>query len=595
MEVYRGERLVVPLLAFAQGGATETKVTAVTSRAKLDISQTTQNLPDYCYGLSYTLYSTADREDLVLYPDGPCRDTGRAKVTVHVTFLPCPPAFTLSGEHCVCEQRLQAHEANCMIGAEDNYITKQTGSHLWVGASHYSNGSYEGLILAGACPVDYCKAEPLDFTLADLDRQCDNNRSGLLCGACAANLSLMLGRARCAVCPNMHLTLLLPFAAAGAALVVFLSVFRLTVATGSLNSIRLYANIGHVNRKVFFPNDTPNVLTVFLAWMNLDLGIEACFYDRMDEYAQTWLQFVFPIYVWILISVIILTSRYSITVSKLIGHNPIAVLATLILLSYTKILKIIIQVFSYAELEYPSNTTTVWLKDANVPYLQSQHLLLTVVTSLVLTLLFLPYTLLLLLGSKLYCFTGRKSFCWLNRLKPLLDSYYAPCKAHTRYWPGFLLLVRCVLYIVLTIRPTASLVAITITFTAIGFGSGYIYSGRIYTHRYVNIIESSVYLNLIILSVATSNSLDPRALVYVLVGMVLTLTMAITAQNRSMEMATSKCPALCRHTSTAPQAQRSSSYHRAQRKAQSCHKNCHRPAGTITIKQLVHSYKTHFN
>ncbi len=53
----------------------------------------------------------------------------------------------------------------------------------------------------------------------------------------------------------------------------------------------------------------------------------------------------------------ILISRYSITMSKLIGHNPIAVLATLILMSYTKILKIIIEVYSSAELEYPDNRT----------------------------------------------------------------------------------------------------------------------------------------------------------------------------------------------------------------------------------------------
>ena len=121
-------------------------------------------------------------------------------------------------------------------------------------------------------------------------------------------------------------------------------------------------------------------------------------------------------------------------------------------MSYTKILKIIIDVYSTAQLEYPDNkTVTVWLKDGNVPYLQSRHLLLTVVTSLVLVFLFLPYTLLLLLGYKLYRFSGRKHMRWLNRLKPLLDSYYAPYNKHTRCWTGFLLLVRCALYIVFTL------------------------------------------------------------------------------------------------------------------------------------------------
>ena len=59
----------------------------------------------------------------------------------------------------------------------------------------------------------------------------------------------------------------------------------------------------------------------------------------------------------------------------------VAVLARLLIMSYTKILKIVIEVYSSVEMDYPSRTATVWLtyKDANVPYLQSgEHLFLTV-------------------------------------------------------------------------------------------------------------------------------------------------------------------------------------------------------------------------
>ena len=129
--------------------------------------------------------------------------------------------------------------------------------------------------------------------------------------------------------------------------------------------------------------------------------------------------------------------------SKLIAHkyNPIYSCPghTPILMSYTKILKIIIDVYSSAKLEYPDNKTVtvyVWLKDGNVPYLQSWHLLLTVVTSIVFVFLFLPYTLLLLLGYKLYCFSGRKHMRSLNRLKPLLDSYWIPTMPHTTSTPA---------------------------------------------------------------------------------------------------------------------------------------------------------------
>ena len=285
------------------------------------------------------------------------------------------------------------------------------------------------------CPENYCKSTA---TLDNLDVQCELNRGKLLCGACINNSSLLLGGFRCQVCSNAYLALLVPFAAAGIALVVFLSFLRLTVATGMINSVVLYANIVQVNKSIF---STGSVLAVFIAWLNLDLSFETCFYDGMTAYAQTWLQFAFPLYVWVLIGLITLSSRYSITVSKLIGHNPIAVLATLLLMSYTKVLKIIIEVYSSAGLEYypEKETVTTWLKDPNVPYLQSKHLVLTVVTTLVLVFLFLPYTLLLLLGYKLYRFSDRKGFHWLNRIKPLLDSYYAPHKIHTRYWTGYII------------------------------------------------------------------------------------------------------------------------------------------------------------
>ena len=82
----------------------------------------------------------------------------------------------------------------------------------------------------------------------------------------------MLGSSKCAVCPNTYLALLLPFACAGISLVAFLSLLKLTVATGVLNSLIVYANIV---QNIFFPDNTVNVLTVFVAWLNLDQGMDA--------------------------------------------------------------------------------------------------------------------------------------------------------------------------------------------------------------------------------------------------------------------------------------------------------------------------------
>ena len=214
----------------------------------------------------------------------------------------------------------------------------------------------------------------------DWDVQCAYNHSGLLCGTCVRNHSLTFGGSKCKNCSNIFLFLLVAFAAAGILLVAVLSILRLTVATGMINSIIFYANIVQASKLLLFYSKT-NILTVFIAWMNLDLGISTCFYDGMDVYAQTWLQFAFPLYVWLLIILIIITSRYSTLMTKLIGSNPIAVLVTLLLMSYTKILKTLSMSFSQFNWTiYPEKKVTVWYKDATVPYLESRHLVLAVLS-----------------------------------------------------------------------------------------------------------------------------------------------------------------------------------------------------------------------
>ena len=74
----------------------------------------------------------------------------------------------------------------------------------------------------------------------------------------------------------------------------------------------------------------------------------------MDTYAKTWLQFVFPVYVLILLLLIILLNKYYPALSKFYrvkntqsdeSHNiphPMYVLATFFILAYGKIVRTII-------------------------------------------------------------------------------------------------------------------------------------------------------------------------------------------------------------------------------------------------------------
>ena len=126
--------------------------------------------------------------------------------------------------------------------------------------------------------------------------------------------------------------------------------------------ICFYCNIIHINRTLFFPGGNETIFTVFISWTNIDLGIETCFYDGMDAYAKSWLQFVFPVYIWMLCGTLILTSSRSRMLSRVLGTNPVAALATLFLLSYTKILRSGRAALAASKLFLPENNKQIiWL------------------------------------------------------------------------------------------------------------------------------------------------------------------------------------------------------------------------------------------
>ena len=67
---------------------------------------------------------------------------------------------------------------------------------------------------------------------------------------------------------------------AGIALVIFMLALNMTVAVGTLYGILFYANIVAANADTYFlPFTTPNFITVFISWLNLDIGFDVCFLD----------------------------------------------------------------------------------------------------------------------------------------------------------------------------------------------------------------------------------------------------------------------------------------------------------------------------
>ena len=163
----------------------------------------------------------------------------------------------------------------------------------------------------------------------------------LLCGSCQSGLSLSLGSSRCLPCPSYWPALLIAITIVAILAGITLElVLNITVAVGTLNGLIFYANVVYANKSILLPFQETNFITVFISWLNLELGIDTCCFPEMDIYTKTWLQLAFPAYVILLVVLVIIISSYSSKFSNLIGKkDPVATLATLIcspILSFLK-------------------------------------------------------------------------------------------------------------------------------------------------------------------------------------------------------------------------------------------------------------------
>ena len=510
--IFPGQLFNVTLVGLGQGNhPTPSRIMTQITDDSLTLSPAAQSINSTCTTVYYRAYlSESDTDDhdqtlytnFNLYHDNPCQSLIDG-VQVDLSFKLCPPGFILRNQKCDCDELLQKFTQHCYI---DNLSIERTKNNFWISLDSNRTGLR---FTQFGCPLDFCKIPPTNVTLDDPNSQslCDFNRSGVLCGFCWDSLSLALGSLHCIACGNLHILLVVPFALAGVALVAVILLLRLTVDVGTINGLLFYANVIQANRQAFFPRSI-NFFTVFISWLNLDLGIETCFYDGLTFYEYSWLQFLFPFYIWLLITLIITVSHFSLTVAKYLGSfNPVAVLATLLLMSYGKILQAIIIPLSWGYLSDTGSTEhhhAIWLYDGNVGFFtEPRHIVLVVFAIVILLCLLLPYTIILLCSHYLQAFSHQIClFSWINKIKPFLDAYHAPYRSNSRYWTGLLLVTRGGLFITFAVNAVGSdsfnILAISSVATAL-----LALKGRVYESRYMDALESSFLLNLSTFSVAT--------------------------------------------------------------------------------------------
>ena len=523
VDIKTGEKLVLDIAIADRGNH------AVNGKIKSEIrgsvlirdDQKIQYVKSGCTPLIFNIYSLEASLQLILSPqfktDGRfIKSKVRSKRSIKLNFLACidcPTGFQKTvddakGCDCVCNVILGPYIISCNYSRET--ITKK-GTTAWISSLSIKNTS--DFMTYPYCPLDYCLSPdtPVEINLNipnGADVQCAHNRSGLLCGACRPGLSLSLGSSRCLPCyahwPGVLVAVIISSLLAGIVLVASLLMLNLTVAVGTLNGLIFYANIVATSRDKFFPST--NCITVFVSWLNLELGIDTCMFDGMDFYWKTWIELAFPTYILLLVVLVIIISKYSIKFAQIVGkRNPIATLNTLILLSYVKFVRTVILVFSFATLDYPDNShSLVWWPDATVGYFSGKHIVLWIIAALIFVAAIF-YTVLIFSWQWLLYYQHKMIFKWMQsqRLRMFVEPYHAPYAFNHRYWTGLLLLVRVIVQVISAANVSGDR---EITILAIGITVSILLilvSCRPYKSWQVEVLEIICYANIVVFCLTT--------------------------------------------------------------------------------------------
>ena len=505
----KGETIRVSISAIDQFGisvnATIHSLVVTESKVnRLKEGQAEQKVGNQCTELEYNVFSQDKSAEVHLYAHGPCTNLGISKQTFIVTFLPCTCPIGLQPSQaeieceCICDQKLKPYQiTNC----SQETGTIQVKTNIWIGVFNSTNGT--GYIIHD-CPFDYCVEKPVNISLnsfLERDKQCAFNRSGVLCGKCEHGLSHVLATSKCKECSNIYLLLLIPFALTGIALVGFILFFNITIATGSIHGLIFYSNLLPAN---YFTQ--PSVFTMFISWVNLDSEIETCLYNGMSSQVKVLLQLVFPTYLFLLIFLIIILSRYFNFFARLLSNrNPVAALCTLIFLSYSKIFKFIIAALQYTVLDIPGGIKQrVWLYDGNFLYFAPSH-----------THLFLAAALIIVVGGllTLQLFFAQwfprcskwKLMKWTRNTKytAFMDAYHAPFTRKHRYWVGLLLFALIVHNLIAIMSSDEFLPVLSMGCIAFGLILLKFLKNKVYKRLISDLIETMFLLNLVLLAFGT--------------------------------------------------------------------------------------------
>ena len=431
---------------------------------------------------------------------------------INVEELTCPVGFLLSvmNGKCVCDKLLFTYKiTDCNIHTTSITIPNTTwlgivsvnqNTSIFYPSSNDDNNTFG---FAPVCPTGYCKPGITEVNMTEQDSLCQHHRTGVLCGGCEDGYSLVLGPDECQICnSNLWLLMVLVFAVSGIVMVIVLFCLRMTISNQLLGGIIFYVNMTEVSlRTVVLHQHTYGfILNIIFSLLNLELGFSVCLYKGLNALIKTALQFIFPVYLWLIVLMLVIISKRSSYVANLTIHSSIQVLATLFYLSFAKLLLTAIDIFIPVNVQTPHGEFTVWYVDGNIPYWRNSGHVALFITAIITSICYLlPFLLWTTCGSLL----ARRSR-WVKKRRNLIDAYQGQYRDGWGWWFGarlWLLVCSHISYALLRGNDPSRLLLLHLVLLA-PFTFIQVYY-KPYRGKWVNTFECVILLDLLLLEFIT--------------------------------------------------------------------------------------------
>ena len=353
----------------------------------------------------------------------------------------------------------------------------------------------------------YCK-----LPRNDPNRLCLYNKGGVMCSECQDNYSPTYANLKCVADDKCHkgyvviqVILYILYLSVAVFLVLLVAKFDLRIGSGQIYCLVFYFSVFKFFVGGVFPSEFLYVVEIFftgLVQFNPEIFgmIPLCSGMKVNNFGKQCLQLINPIVLALTIFAIVYVSskwpRYAILRNTRMGINAVCIMLYLCFISITQISLTLL-----TPVKFPKVTGVYTSLEPTVKYFHSIHIFYGIVAILLQLVLVLPFLCLLLFAPFLIRFRRLN----LTRIKPILDEFQACYKDKYRYFAGYYLACRQLIFLMSFINLGAFAYIYILQILSILILTFHLLV-QPYKKKSLNILDGLLILDLVLLSLLHGNT-----------------------------------------------------------------------------------------